>query len=105
MLNSAYAIPKSTHERRESIYADRFYVLDGRWSNTYGKDRTRRVVGGLKARLERPYVLREMRPGEWREYFIEDGHLPGHQPRVSEAQAIEWLRANKWGSIVPIPNF
>jgi len=87
------------------IKPNSYYVLADHPGISGFKDWTRKtecVVTGLKARNNRSIVAREYLANGMRLFRLNDGHLPDYQPITSEVEALRFLDANPFQSIVEV---
>lgn len=85
------------------IYKNRFYVLADHPGISGFRDWNRKeevIVTGLKAQSKRSLVVREFIPeNETENFYLHDGHLPGHQPLAKTSEALKWLAQNPYQAI------
>ena len=85
------------------IKAGHYYVLADHPGISGFKDWTRKVeciVSADKARHNRALIDREYLANGLGTFRIDDGHLPDHQPRVSEVEALRFLDSNPFSCAV-----
>lgn len=87
------------------VYSDRFYLMrvhPGISGFTRWDQWEYYVNTGLKARNDKTRIVSEYHPRGAGIFRLEDGHTPEYQPRVTEAEALQWLKSNPYQRVTPI---